>query len=226
MVRGVVKVVLWTALFGAVHSVFAGTWAQRQAADLFGERAMNGLYRPAYVVLSVALTGMLVWYVWRQPGREMYHVRGPVAWVMRAGQVLAVAYAGWAVYHVGLDFMTGWDNLAAWSQGAAEIPPPPDGQGPAPAGDGTMRATGPFAHTRHPLNLFIPVFLLLMPRMTTPRLAFALVASVYAVLGSVHVEAHLVETYGEAYRRYQEQVPFFIPGTPAGPPPLAAPAGH
>jgi hypothetical protein len=143
---------------------------------------------------------------------------------MRAGQAVAVAYGGWAVYPVGLDFLTGWDNLVAYYRGAAEIPPPPDGQGPVPAGDGTMRATGPFAHTRHPLNLVIPVFLLLMPRMTTPRLAFALVASAYAVLGSAHVEAHLVDTYGDAYRRYQDQVPFFIPGTPAGPPPLAVPA--
>jgi protein-S-isoprenylcysteine O-methyltransferase Ste14 len=223
--RGVLAALLATALFGAVHSVLAGTWATERAAGLFGERAVSGLYRPAYVLLSAALTGLLVWYVWRLPGREVYHVRGPLAWAMRAGQAAALAYAGWAVYHVGLDFLVGWDNLVAWLQGAAVIPPPPDGQGPAPAGDGTMRATGPFAHTRHPLNLFIPFFLWLMPRMTTPRLVFALVATVYAVLGSVHDEVHLVRTYGAAYRRYQERVPFFIPGMPAGPVPLLPPAG-
>jgi protein-S-isoprenylcysteine O-methyltransferase Ste14 len=75
-----------------------------------------------------------------------------------------------------------------------------------------MRATGPFAYTRHPLNVFLIPLFWLMPRMTTSRLAFCLFRTVYAVLGSAHVESHLVETYGEAYRRYQHQVPFLIPG--------------
>lgn len=217
MWRGMLQMVLATTLFGVVHSVLAGTWAKGQADELFGERAVNGLYRPVYIALTTVLLGLLVWYIWRRPSREVYHVRGPFAWVMRAGQAAALAYAAWALYHVGLDFMVGWDNLVAWWRGADVVPPMPDGQGPVPEGDGTMRATGPFAHTRHPLNLFIPVFLWLMPRMTTGRLAFNLVATAYAVLGSIHLEAHLVETYGEAYRHYQRQVPFFVPGTEAGP---------
>ena len=216
MWRGMLQVVLATAAFGAAHSVLASSWAKGQAVGPFGERAVSGLYRPVYVAVTVVLFGLLVWYVRRRPGRDVYHVRGPLAWVMRTGQVAALGYAGWALYHVGLDFMTGWDNLVAWRRGA-EIPPMPDGQGPAPAGDGSMRATGPFAHTRHPLNWFIVVLLWLNPRMTTRLLAFNLVVTAYAVLGSVHVESHLVQSYGDPYRRYQREVPFLVPGTPPDP---------
>jgi protein-S-isoprenylcysteine O-methyltransferase Ste14 len=115
----------------------------------------------------------------------------------------------WAVANVGLEFMSGWDGLAAWWQGAADVPRMPDGQGPAPGEDGTMRATGPFASTRHPLNWFLVVLLWLNPRMTTRLLAFNLVATAYAAIGSLHLETHRLDAYGEAYRWYQGRVPFF-----------------
>lgn len=206
---GMFRIVVATIAFGLVHSFLAGTWAKTQAAELFGERATQGLYRPVYVTLTVLLLGLLVWYVRRQPGAEVYHVKGPFAWVLRAGQVAALAFAGWAVIHVGLDFMTGWDNFAAWWKGEP-ISAVLDGQGPVPEGDGTMRATGPFAYTRHPLNWFIVPLLWLNPRMTTRLLAFNLVVTVYAVVASLHLESHLVDTYGEAYQRYQERVPFVV----------------
>ena len=101
MARDVAKVLLATALFGLVHSVLAGAWAQRQAVELFGERAVNGLYRPAYVALSAALTGLLVWYMWRLPGRELYHARGAAAWAMRAGQAAGADDATAGIHHDG-----------------------------------------------------------------------------------------------------------------------------
>ncbi|MCA1686797.1 MAG: hypothetical protein LC745_12680, partial [Planctomycetia bacterium] len=94
------------------------------------------------------------------------------------------------------------------------LPGMPDGQGPAPRANGTMRATGPFALGRQALNFALLPLIWLWPRMTTKLLAFNLVATAYLVLGSVHSERHLVETYGRAYRSYQQHVPFFIPGLP------------
>jgi protein-S-isoprenylcysteine O-methyltransferase Ste14 len=205
---GALRIALATILFGFAHSALAGSAAKTGAAALFGERAANGLYRPVYLVVTTLLVAWLVGYARRQPGRELYHVRGPVAWLMRGGQGLALAFAGWAVFHVGLDFMTGWDALRAWWDGAAQVPRMHDGQGPAPAG-ATMLASGPFAYTRHPLNWFLVPLLWLNPRMTTRLLAFNLVASAYAVVGSLHVESHLLDAYGAGYRWYQERVPFF-----------------
>ena len=126
--------------------------------------------------------------------------------------MIALAYAARAVFDFGLDNLTGWHGLEGWWRGTA-IPHVPDGQGPAP-GDGAMRATGPFAFGRQALNFALVPVIWLWPRMTTRLLAFNLVTTVYLVLGSVHSERHLVETYGQAYRDYQRHVPFFIPGLP------------
>jgi hypothetical protein len=209
---GMLRVGLATALFGVAHSTLAGSWAKSGAQELFGPRAADGLYRPAYLLASVVLVGLLIWYARRQPGREIYRVCGGWAWLMRAGQLAALGAMGWAVLNVGIDFMAGWDNLVAWWAGAPQVPPMPDGQGPAPAG-ATMLATGPFAYTRHPLNWLIVPLVWLNPRMTTRLFAFNVVATVYAVVGSLHIETHLLDAYGDAYRLYQQQVPFLL-GTP------------
>lgn len=210
MSRSTFKVAAATVAFVLVHSLLATGWVKALAADVFGRPAADAWYRPVYVAQTLALLGLLVLYVRRQPGRDLYRARGPLAWLMRAAQAAALVYAGWAVAHVGLDFMTGWDRAAAWVRGA-DVPPMPDGQGPVPGSDGTMRAAGPFAHTRHPLNWFLVPLLWLNPRMTTRLLAFNLVVTAYAVLGSVLLENRLLGTYGDAYRRYQERVPFLGP---------------
>ncbi len=47
--------------------------------------------------------------------------------------------------------------------------------------------------------------------MTTRLLAFNLVATAYVVAGSVAAAAHMAQAYGDAYRRYQDRVPFLLP---------------
>jgi hypothetical protein len=208
--KGMCKVAVATVLFGLVHSLLASEWAKERAVEWFGEADARAWYRPFYLGQSLVLVGLLILYIRRQPGEELYHATGVLGGVMRAVQVAVLALMGWALFNVGLDFMTGWDELVAWSRGA-DIPPMPDGQGPAPQPDGTMRATGPFAFTRHPLNWFMLPLFWLNPRMTTRLLAFNFVVTLYVVFGSVHLESRLADTYGAAYQGYEQSVPFFTP---------------
>jgi hypothetical protein len=205
-----IKVAVATALFGLVHSLLAATWVKAQAGHHLGWVPANALYRPFYLLQAAALLAALFLYVRRQPVRDLYHARGPAAWLLRAGQAAALAGLVWAAGCVGLDHLTGWEGLSGWWQGGAVVAMP-DGQEPSPAGPGAMRTDGPLGFTRHPLNwLLLPVFWL-NPRMSTRLLAFNLVATAYLFVGSVHAEAHTLRTYGDAYRAYQDRVPFFLP---------------
>ena len=175
-------------------------------------RARNGLYRPLYIAQSIAATAALAAYIRRQPDRELYQARGPLARLMHGGQVAGLAYMAWAAREVGLGRLTGLEGLAAWWAGEPEVPPESEAQGPALGDDGTMRATGPFRQSRHPLNLSPLPVLWLQPRMTANLLAFNLVATAYLVLGSRHEEARLHAAYGAAYEvAGASGVPFYLP---------------
>jgi protein-S-isoprenylcysteine O-methyltransferase Ste14 len=217
MWRGVLRTAAATVAFGLLHSALAARPTKRAAGRLLGRRARNGLYRPAYMAQSIASTAILAAYIRRQPDRELYRARGPLALVMRGGQAAGLASLAWAALQLELGRWTGAEGLAALWAGEPEVPRESEAQGPDPDG-GTMRVTGPFRHSRHPLNLaFLPV-LWLQPRMTANLLTFNLVATAYLVLGSRHEEARLHAAYGPAYESYRRSgVPFYLPRMQIGP---------
>ncbi|MBV9125815.1 MAG: hypothetical protein JO112_20890 [Planctomycetes bacterium] len=211
MWRSMFKVMAGTAAFGLVHTALASRQAKRVAAEHFGERNRNGLYRVFYLAQSAVTFAMLAAYIRRQPRRELYRVRGPLALLMHAGQVAALVQATAAARQVGIGRILGVDSLLCW-MGDGPVPPEPEAQGPALDTEGLRHAAGPFAWSRHPLNFApLPVFWL-WPRMTTNLLAFNIAATAYLVVGSLHEEARLREAYGERYTAYQESgIAFYVP---------------
>lgn len=210
--RSLVKVAVVTAVFGLWHSAVASRQAKGLAARWLGQRQGNGWYRPFYLAQSVISLAALVAYLWRLPDRVLYHVRGPLARLMNAGQMVGLAYAALAAYHVGVKRILGLASLGAWLRGERHVPAEPEAQGPAPDGAGRLKITGPFTWSRHPLNLApVPIFWL-WPRMTAKLLVFNLVCTLYLVLGSVHEERRLRAAYGARYAAYQASgVSFYLP---------------
>jgi protein-S-isoprenylcysteine O-methyltransferase Ste14 len=47
--------------------------------------------------------------------------------------------------------------------------------------------------------------------MTENMLPLYIIASVYLFMGSMHWESRLIAQFGEAYKRYQQEVPRMIP---------------
>ena len=211
MWRSMFKVAAATAVFGVVHSLLASRPAKRSAARTFGERNRNGLYRVFYIGQSLVTFGLLAAYIRRQPSCELYRIEGPLAFLMHAIQAGALVYATSAAGQVGWRRITGLESLLAWL-GAGPVPPEPEAQGPALDDEGRSHAAGPFAWSRHPLNLAPLPILWLWPRMTTNLLAFNAAATIYLVVGSLHEEARLREEFGEDYDAYVNSgIPFYVP---------------
>ena len=208
---GVLRTAAATVAFALMHSALASRSAKAAVRRLAGDRNREGWYRPFYNAQAVLTASALALYLRRLPDRPLYEVRGLLARLMQAGQLAGLAYAALAVRQVGAGRMAGATSLAAWYHGGA-VPPEPEAQGPAPGPDGRLRTAGPFAWSRHPLNLAPVPVLWLAPRMTANLATFNAVATVYLVAGSWHEEVRLRAAYGAAYEGYRlSGVPFYWP---------------
>jgi hypothetical protein len=204
-----IRVALATAAYALFHSALASRRAKEVAA-----RLPHGaeVYRFFFNAQAVVTFGALVAYVVTRPKRTVYHVRGPAAALMRLGQATGVGWAVAAARATGVPRLTGFDNVVALVRREPTYPPPA-AQGPeVDEQSGELRVRGPFRLGRHPLNLAPLAPFWLTPHLTTRRLAFNVVGTLYLALGSLHEERRLTAAYGERYRRYQRSgVPFYVP---------------
>jgi protein-S-isoprenylcysteine O-methyltransferase Ste14 len=70
---------------------------------------------------------------------------------------------------------------------------------------------GPYRWVRHPLYLFMILMIWSCPDLTSDRLLFNGLWTVWIVIGSILEERDLVSEFGDAYREYQRRVPMLIP---------------
>lgn len=212
----ITKTVIATLAFAAVHSALTTRQAKQMAAALVGSERSAATYRVFYVGQGLLSFAALTAYCTSLPAHTVYRIRGAGALLLRAGQLAGMVHLLAGLRHVGLKRWAGVDRLQAWRCGR-DMPIAPVAQGPELTEDGRLSAGGPYRWSRHPLNFSgVPLFWL-TPHMTTRRLAFNVVATIYLMLGSLHEEARLRSAYGEAYERYlRSRVPFFWPGLRRG----------
>lgn len=210
--RAAARTALATAGFALLHSALASRPAKDAFERAAGTRARNALYRPLFNGIAIASSALLARYLWKQPARTLYHVQGPAAALLGAGQVLAASMATAAASEIGVTRIGGLPGLAAWLTGRRHIPREPEAQTLDPSTDGRIHPHGPFRASRQPLNFWPIPLLWLKPKMTTTAAAFNLVSTAYFYLGSIHSERRLEQRYGPSYRAYQcSGANFFLP---------------
>jgi protein-S-isoprenylcysteine O-methyltransferase Ste14 len=203
--------VVWICVFWAlIHRVLASKQANDLTRRIAGPRYRDGLYRFTFNAQSVVL---LVWAARRfsrLPDRELYHVKPPWSWLLRASQAASLGVLLWGVRVMGVLNFAGITSLRDFLTGE-DVRSEPEAQGPPIGDDDEVAMAGAFRFTRHPGNLGALGFFLFLPRMTANRLVLAALVALYVVLGSKHEEYRLRVAYGAAYERYRRAVPFLIP---------------
>jgi methanethiol S-methyltransferase len=178
-------VVLFT-LFAAHHSVFA-----RDGLRLRVERAFPGRERSVFVWVA-ALLFAAVCASWRGVPGVAWQLTGAAAWALYATRVAGIVLT-----------LRAAAILDIWELAGTRPPRHAPGEH---GGSATFTRRGPYGWVRHPIysGWFLVVFS--VPGMTATQLVFAVVSSLYLVIGMVFEERSLLAAAPEAYRDYQRDV--------------------
>ena len=172
-----INVALFT-VFALHHSIMARTGAKAWITRL----VPPALERSVYVWIASVLFLAVCW-LWRPLPGVTWQTRG-------AGLALYAAQLFGAVLTIAAARIVGVWELAGVKQ--------PDHSKAI-----EFRADGPFAIVRHPIYLAWVLMVFATPVMTTSRLMFAVISTLYLIAAIPFEERSLVEAHGEEYRAYQ-----------------------
>lgn len=195
-----IRVLALVLVYGGVHSLLAASSTKRLVLDWVGKRAYLGLYTLAFNILSVITLLPILWALAVDAGPVMWQVQG--LWVYPLLAIQLVGLVGLVIAGLQIDLMrfVGLRQAVAWLSGQA-LPLPPE----------PLQMAGVYAISRHPLYLFSLMVIWPVPTMLAGWFGFCVASTIYFVVGSRLEERKLRSTFGEAYTRYQQQVPWLVP---------------
>jgi methanethiol S-methyltransferase len=155
-------------------------------------------YHPSiYAIASgVALTAVV--FFWMPTQMVVYQLEGLFRFLARSVSLFAIAGFWW-----GVRSLEGFDTF-----GLAPLKTHLSGR-QLRAPNFTLR--GPYLWVRHPLYFFVLVLIWSTPDMSSDRLLFNVLWTLWVFLGTVLEEKDLVAEFGETYRDYQKNVPMLFP---------------
>ncbi|MBP7962626.1 MAG: isoprenylcysteine carboxylmethyltransferase family protein [Caldilineaceae bacterium] len=195
MKSSILLIFLYFTIYGLLHSVTAATWFKSRLRGWIGP-LFDRWYRLVYNVFAGISILPLFWMLAVLPDRGLYAVPSPWAWLMMAGQAAALVGAGITLLQTNLWHFAGLAQITAAD----------------PTATGSLSRRGSYAWVRHPLYTYSLLLIWLTPTMTVNLAVTYAIFTAYFYLGSIHEERRLVREFGEAYVRYQAQVPRLIPG--------------
>lgn len=180
--------------FGVQHSLMARKSFKRILIRLMPAELERSFYVmvSGFVLFSLSL-------LWSPLSPPLYDLSGTVGgYFLHAGAFLGIVVIAWA----GLA-MDGLDLIGVRSviRILRDQPPQPE----------LLSIPRPYRLVRHPLYLGMLLVFWLSPVMTHDHLFFAEVMTAYILIGIHFEERDLVGRFGDAYRRYQAEVPMIIP---------------
>ena len=182
------------ALFGVQHSLMARKPIKRWLADWIPKPAMRSFY-----VLSASLALILIFWQWRPIGGYVWNFSS--GWLSLGLQ--ALFWIGWAMVILSTFLIDHFDLF-----GLRQVYLHLRGRAYTPL---VFKEPVVYRYVRHPLMLSILIAFWSTPRMSVGHLLYAAGMSVYILIGIRYEEQDLLMSYGQAYRRYRQQVAMLFP---------------
>jgi methanethiol S-methyltransferase len=154
--------------------------------------------RSTFVLLASAALALVLWQ-WRPLPARVWEVTHPLG----AGALTALSLAGWCTVLAASFMVSHWDLFGlrqSWLAFRA-----------APYRPVGFRVTGLYRLVRHPLMVGFLVAFWATPRMSVGHLFFAIMTTLYILVGIAFEEHDLIAELGERYLDYRRRVRGLIP---------------
>jgi protein-S-isoprenylcysteine O-methyltransferase Ste14 len=182
------------ALFALQHSIMARSWFKRAWTRIVPPAAERSTY-----VLFSSLALIVLFWQWRPIGGVVWNVENEV------GQMaIYLVYAtGWMLLLLATFLINHFDLFGLRQVYLHFIGREYSGL--------AFRTPGLYKVVRHPIYLSWLCIFWATPRMTVAHLVFALATTGYILMAIPLEERDLIRAYGDAYRKYKQQVPGILP---------------
>jgi len=154
--------------------------------------------RSTFVLLSTAILAVMAWQ-WRPLPTPVWRIESPVA----AALLVALSLAGWGIVLVSTFLIDhfelfGLTQTVSYAMGRRHEPP-------------RFKERLFYRWVRHPLMLGFLIAFWFTPVMTQGHLLFAVVTTVYILVGVKIEERTLIHLHGERYEDYRNRVSMLLP---------------
>jgi len=191
------RIMLWdgmlSLLFFIQHSGMMRSSFRTRLASIIPRHYHPSIYA---IASGIALTAVIL--LWKESQTVLYHFEGLFRLLARSVTLCAIAGFWWGVRSLEHFDTFGLAPIKSWLSGRTLQAP-----------NFTLR--GPYLWVRHPLYFFSLALIWSTPDVTSDRLLFNLLWSLWIVLGAYLEEKDLVAEFGDSYRHYQKTVPMLFP---------------
>lgn len=190
-------VLLWNGLLSILffiqHSGMIRTLFRNRLASIIPRH-----YHPAIYAVASGIVLTAVVLLWLPSQTVIYQAEGLFRLLARGISVLAILGFAWGVRALGNFDTFGLVPIKVHLRGKQLRPP-------------NFVLRGPYLWIRHPLYFFMLVLIWSAPDLSSDRLLFNILWTLWVVVGSYLEERDLVAEFGERYRDYQKTVPMLLP---------------
>jgi protein-S-isoprenylcysteine O-methyltransferase Ste14 len=155
-------------------------------------------YTAAIYAIVSGIVLLLVILLWQKSTHTIIAPSGLFRWVLRAIFLFSLLGFYWGIKALRFFDPFGLRPILNRLRGRNPTPMP-------------FTVGGPYRWVRHPLYLFMIVMIWSCPDLTSDRLLFDLLWTIWIVIGSYFEEIDLVAEFSDAYREYQKRVPMLVP---------------
>jgi protein-S-isoprenylcysteine O-methyltransferase Ste14 len=191
------QVLLWDGFLSILFFIQHSAMIRKSFRDRLAPIIPRHYHPSTYAIASgIVLTAVIL--LWQPSQTVLYQAEGLFRLPARVISLFAIVGFAWGVRALGSFDPYGLVPIKVRLRGKQLRPP-------------NFVLRGPYLWIRHPLYFFMIVLIWSTPDLSSDRLLFNVLWTLWVVLGTYLEERDLFAELGERYRDYQKTVPMLLP---------------